>query len=81
MVHHNAKLASADIQQIRATYTGKRGELAALARHFKVTNRTIVGVLSGRTWAHLAPAPAPPLNLSPLPRGCRRSANGTATRS
>jgi hypothetical protein len=65
--HGNAKLSDDAVRVIRATYTGRYGELAALARQFNTSTTAILRVVSGDTWLHVdgqaeplaLPAPAP----------------------
>lgn len=47
----NAKLVAADVEAVRRTLTGRRGELAAIARNFNVDTSTIWKIARGRTWA------------------------------
>lgn len=46
-------LTEADVRHILATFTGKRGQLAAFARTYGVTSTTIEGVVRNRTWRHI----------------------------
>ncbi len=46
-------LTPAQVQEIRKTFTGKRGEQAHLARRYKVSPATISYILSGQRWPYL----------------------------
>ncbi|KVE40045.1 HNH endonuclease [Burkholderia sp. BDU5] len=48
-----AKLTAAQVLEIRALSSGRRGEQAALARQFGVTDSAIRSVLSRKTWSHI----------------------------
>jgi len=48
--HGRAVLTWADVRHIRATYSGKYGELQSLCRVYKVTKSTLMALLAGRTW-------------------------------
>lgn len=48
--HYNARLTWADVRTIRAEYTGKRGEMKALAARFGVSAPSIGGIIHGRKW-------------------------------
>lgn len=53
-----ARLTAIDVAEIRRTYTGTRGDMARLARHYGVMPNAIRNVLSGKTWKHtLRPDP------------------------
>jgi hypothetical protein len=41
------------VRQIRATYTGRYGELTALARRFNTTATAVQRAAQGQTWAHV----------------------------
>lgn len=45
-----AKLTQTDVDFIRASFTGKRGEKASLGRKYGVSTTTISGILSGKLW-------------------------------
>jgi len=48
-----AKLTAEQVNEIRASYSGKYGEGAALARQYGVTKTTIRKILSGQSWRAL----------------------------
>lgn len=48
-----ARLTASQVLEIRRRYTGKRGELTALAREYGVHIFTITCVVRRRTWQHL----------------------------
>lgn len=48
--NHHAKLTSAQVADIRAAYTKRRGNLIALAEKYGVHRTTIHSVLKGNTW-------------------------------
>lgn len=48
--HYLAKLDNKKVKSIRKKYTGKRGEVASLAREFSVADATIWDVVHGITW-------------------------------
>lgn len=48
-----AKLTEVQVLEIRRMSSGARGELAAMARQYKVSPRTIKGVISRRCWTHI----------------------------
>ena len=50
---HNARLTEAQVRDIRQRYTGRRGEVTALAREFRVHRITLRDVVLGVTWRHL----------------------------
>jgi uncharacterized protein YjcR len=49
-LHHSAKLTAATVREIRADYTGTRGEVKALAEKYGVRRTTISSILARRTW-------------------------------
>lgn len=49
----NAKLTEADVREIRANYSGRRGEAADLARHHGLTLSAMHNVIRGRIWRHV----------------------------
>jgi hypothetical protein len=49
-----ARLTADDVRAMRATYTGRYGEVTALARHHGVNVTTITDALRGRSWGSLA---------------------------
>lgn len=51
-----AVLTEAEVYEIRRTYTGRRGEQAAMARRYGVSDATIRDVVKGKTWPHLIAA-------------------------
>lgn len=51
-----AVLSEWDVIAIRAAYSGKRGQQAAMARQYAVNPTTIRDVVKGRTWPHLLAA-------------------------
>jgi hypothetical protein len=53
--HGDAKLSPEAVAEIRATYTGARGDLIGLARKFGVGRTCIKNVLAGATWASEVP--------------------------
>ena len=48
--HGRAVLTWADVRYIRATYSGKYGELKFLCGKYEVTKSTLRAMLLGRTW-------------------------------
>lgn len=48
--HAHHKLTAGDVKFIRATYTGERGQITALASVLHVHRGTIADVVHGRTW-------------------------------
>ena len=48
-----AKLTDATVVTIRARYTGRRGEIAALAREFGVSDTLIGKIVKHQSWKHL----------------------------
>lgn len=48
--HGNSKLTWAEVLEIRAAYTGERGQLKALARQYCVERPTISNIVYYRTW-------------------------------
>lgn len=55
----NAKLTDDAIRTIRGTYTGRYGQLTALARQFNTSISTIQRVATGDTWQHIEGAAEP----------------------
>lgn len=55
-----AKLTQADVDAIRARYTGRFGEKAALAREYGVSKTVIGQVLSGELWREVMPQSSEP---------------------
>lgn len=53
VAHHHAILTDDDIRQIRATYTGKHGQLAALGRRFDTSPQNILAIVRGEAWCHV----------------------------
>lgn len=51
-----AVLTEADVISIRQTYVGRRGQQAAMARQYGVSDATIRDVVRGKTWSHLIAA-------------------------
>ena len=52
-LNYNARLTDEKVRTIRATYTGKHGEVRALAREHGVSDVAIFNVLRRRTWRHV----------------------------
>jgi hypothetical protein len=48
-----AKLTTSQVIAIRSNYTGAWGEMANLARQYKVSHSAIWHVIVGKTWKHL----------------------------
>lgn len=48
--HPLAKLSSVDVAEIRASFTGRFGQKAELARRFGVSQTQIANVLNGKHW-------------------------------
>lgn len=51
--HGNAKLTEAAVREIRARYTGKYGNLTALAAEFGVTPQAVRSVALHKGWNHV----------------------------
>lgn len=51
--HWKARLTEDDVREIRAAYTGKRGELTILAKKFQVRAQTIQRIITRRLWKHI----------------------------
>lgn len=49
----SAKLTVEDVKAIRARYTGKYGEITALAKEYGVSYRNMFDVVKGVTWKHV----------------------------
>jgi len=49
-----ARLTAGDVRDIRASATGQRGEVVALAKRYRVSHATIGDILTGVTWASVA---------------------------
>jgi hypothetical protein len=49
----SAKLSPADVLEIRASYTGKRGDLPRLGRKYGVTAPLISAIVKRRIWKHV----------------------------
>ncbi len=54
--HGPAKLDAASVLSIRNSYTGKRGDLARLARQYGVGTTCIKNVVNRSTWGHVKSA-------------------------
>jgi len=52
--HGMAKLTEEAVRAIRAAWTGRRGQLAELARQYGVWPGTIEFVVKKQTWTHVA---------------------------
>lgn len=51
--HHEGKLMERDVAEIKASYSGRRGEKAALARKYNVSYGLIRHILLGMKWKHV----------------------------
>jgi DNA-binding MarR family transcriptional regulator len=51
--HTNSKLSDSDVQIIKASYTGRHGEVSALARQFGVTPQAVSAIVKKGGWAHI----------------------------
>lgn len=51
--HHSAILTEKDVIEARSEYTGKYGQITALARRYGVTVQTMEGALKGKSWRHI----------------------------
>lgn len=73
--HAHATLTNDAIRVIRATYTGKHGQLTALARRFNTTPQNIRAIVAGNAWAHVSGTgdPIPDLVFGSRPTGERAS--------
>lgn len=49
----NAKLTEEQVREIRARWTGERGQRGRLAAEYGVSPRTIYLVVTGETWVHV----------------------------
>ncbi len=47
---HLAKLDWVKVREIRARYTGRRGEVASLAREYGISLSSMFAVVTGQTW-------------------------------
>jgi hypothetical protein len=74
---HKSSLTARDVAQIKATYTGKYGQVSALARVYGITPQAMTAIISGETWAHVQagdiPLPLEVLKRLPGLRGERTS--------
>ena len=52
--HYRAKLTESIVKEIRARYTGCRGEQSAFAREYGVSTGTIRFIVMGITWKHVS---------------------------
>lgn len=52
--HGRSKLTAEGVAEIRARYTGARGDLVDLAREFGVTDTAIHDVVTRKNWRHVA---------------------------
>jgi hypothetical protein len=50
----NAKLTEDLVREVKRRYSGKRGEVIALAREYGIHPGTLLDVLRGRTWSHVS---------------------------
>jgi hypothetical protein len=51
--HHNAKLSEDNVRSIRASYSGIKGEVSALARQFGVDRKCIHYIVTREKWKHV----------------------------
>lgn len=51
--NHAARLTEAQVLEIRARYTGKRGQQTALAREYGVDINAIHNIVRRKTWTHI----------------------------
>jgi hypothetical protein len=51
--HQNSILTNQIVLALRSRFTGKRGEIAALAREFGLNDGTVSGVVNDKSWKHL----------------------------
>ena len=67
--HANSKLSDRDVQIIKASYTGKYGEVSAIARQFGVTSQAVSAIVKKGGWAHISKGNVslPPDQLKRLP--------------
>lgn len=52
-----AKLTSEQVEEIRRTWTGARGQMTSFTKTYGVSHRALWAILRGRTWAHVAVRP------------------------
>jgi len=66
---HKSALTDDDVATIKASYTGKYGEVSALARQFGVTSQAVWSIVKNGGWAHIAKGDVslPPGQLKRLP--------------
>jgi hypothetical protein len=51
--HGQSKLSAEDVKQARLAYAAGVETIAALARRYRVTHRTMTEALRGLTWKHV----------------------------
>jgi hypothetical protein len=49
-----SKLTESQVREIRQEYPGRSGTVAEMARAFGVSDATICGIVSRKTWKHVA---------------------------
>ena len=49
-----ARLTADDVRMMRATYSGRYGEIATFARHYGVDETTIAAIVHRRSWLSVA---------------------------
>lgn len=47
--HHSARMKDSEVAEMRAAYTGARGEKASFARKYGVSQQAVTNILAGRT--------------------------------
>jgi hypothetical protein len=52
--HPRAKLRDIDVVHIRSTYSGRRGDLTAIAKAYGLSRSTIGRAVAGKMWRHVA---------------------------
>jgi hypothetical protein len=51
--HGRAKLEAGDVIAIRASFTGKHGDLTRLGKQYGVSHRNILDIIKRKTWRHI----------------------------